>query len=237
MVKVLICTGEKPKGCSHGLSSPNPGIKGETMKYVKMLGLAAVAAAALMALVGSSSASASVFCTTAEGTTCPSGWAETAGTTFHAVNIGTLKLTTSFKNIECTESTIHGRMINEGGASVPAVAAFETLTFGGCNCTVNVISPGELAVEWTSGNNGTATSKGAEVTASCSTIFGNVHCIYSTGAGTALGTATGGEELQIDISENNIPRLSTSGLCAEKANWDATYKVTTPKPIYIAGHT
>jgi hypothetical protein len=207
------------------------------MKYVKMLGLAAVAAAALMAFVGSSSASAAVLCTTPAGTTCPTGWAEPGGTTLHAVNVGVVKLTTSFKNIECTESTVHGTTTNEGGPNEPVVGHIETLTFGGCNCTVTVINKGSLEVEWSSGNNGTVKSKGAEVTASCSTIFGNVHCIYETGAGTSLGTATGGEELQMDISENNIPRQATSALCAEKANWDATYKVTSPKPLYIAGHT
>jgi hypothetical protein len=55
------------------------------MKYLKMLGLAAIAAAALMAFVGAGTASAAggVLCKvegTSSGTTCPSGQAYTPGT-------------------------------------------------------------------------------------------------------------------------------------------------------------
>jgi len=215
------------------------------MKYVKMLGLAAVAAVALMAFVGASSASATVLCTTPgtgtpTGTTCPAGQAKLAGTTIHAVlDPGVVaKLTTTFKNIECNKSTVSGTTANEGSASETVHGAVEVLTFEECNCEVVVIEKGELEIHWIEGtHNGTLTSKNAKVTASCSTVFGNVHCIYSTGTGTDLGTLTGGEPSTMDIAENNIPRLATNGLCAEKANWDAKYEVTEPIDLYVTGHT
>jgi len=211
------------------------------MKYVKMLGLAAVAAAALMAFVGASTASATVLCKTAgtsEGTTCPANQAYPAGTSIHAVNSGITKLTTEFLNIECEESTVEGSTNNEGSATETVTGAISILTFSKCNCEVVVLKKGTLEVHWTANtNNGTLTSSGAEVTAQCTVpLIGKVHCIYATSA-TNLGTATGGAEATMDISSADIPRLATSSLCDKTANWDATYKVTSPKPLFIAGHT
>ena len=224
------------------------------MKYVKMLGLAAVAAAALMAIVGSSTASATVLCAAeptngnpaTKGTVCPTNFAYIAGTEIHAVldpGTGPAKLTTAFKNIECEESTVSGSTENEGSAAETVKGKVATLTFGKCNCEVKVLEEGgkqkagTLEVHWIPDTfNGTLTSNGAEVTANCSTIFGTVHCIYVT-ENTDLGTLTGGNPATMDIESANIPRLSTSGLCAETAKWDAKYEVTSPKPLYVADHT
>jgi hypothetical protein len=218
------------------------------MKYVKMLGLAAVAAAALMAFVGASTASATVLCNVeptegssnaTKGTVCPSGHAM-EGVAIHAVldpGTGAAKLTTAFKNIECNKSTVEGTTGAEGDATHTVSGTISTLTFEECNCTVTVLKKGTLEVHWIADTfNGTLTSSGAEVTASCSTIFGTVHCIYATNA-TDLGVATGGNPATMDIESADIPRLPTSGLCDESANWDAKYEVTSPKPLYVAAHT
>jgi hypothetical protein len=210
------------------------------MKYVKMLGLAAVAAAALMAFVGASTASATVLCKTTGGTTCPANQAYPAGTEIHAINVGNVTLTTTFKNIVCEESTVTGSTDNEGGASETVVGSISELTFPNakCNCEVKVLAKGKLEIHWIEGtDNGTLTAKEQEITAECSTIIGKVHCIYATGAGTHIGVFTGGADPVMHAEENNIPRLATSSACAEKAHWDATYTVTSPQPIYVAGHT
>jgi len=196
------------------------------MKYVKMLGLAAVTAMALMAFVGAGTASATTL--TGEG-----GAVLGSGSSIHAVldpGTGPAKLTTAFKNIECEESTVSGKTTNETGASVSGNV--ETLTFGKCNCEVKVISKGTLSITYTSGSNGSLSSNGAEVTAQCSTIFGNVHCIYVT-ENTGLGTLTGGTTATMDIESANIPRLSTSALCAETAKWDAKYSVDSPDTLKV----
>lgn len=202
------------------------------MKPLKNLGLLAIAVAALTAFAATGTASATVLCGNNSGTTkCTEAYAE--GTEIQAVNEGTTTLTTSFTNIECSESTVGGKVTNPGGKSTAVSGNVETLTFSKCNCEVNVIKNGTLSITQIAGtDNGTLSSSGAEVTASCSTIFGTVHCIYSTNA-TDLGTLTGGNPAKMDISSANIPRLTTSGLCAEKANWDATYKVTRPTPLYV----
>jgi hypothetical protein len=212
------------------------------MKYVKMLGLAAVAAAALMAFVGASSASATVLCTTQgtgspTGTTCPANQAEPAGTEIHAVNKGTVTLDGEAFNIECAASTIKGKTSNEGSATETVKGKIETLTFTSCGpSTVTVLKAGELEIHWKEGtHNGTLTGNGQEITTVTSTIFGNIHCIFSV-TNQSLGDVTGGNPA-IFTSNAKIKQLPTNGLCPNEGAWTATYEITNPKPIFIAGHT
>jgi len=211
------------------------------MKHVKMLGLAAAAAAALTAFVGASTASATVLCSepgTGSGTTCPAGKAYPASTPIHAVNQGIIRLTTEFLTVECEESTIQGSTNNEGGASETVTIANSTWNLLFCNCEVSVIKDGSLEVHWISNtSNGTLTSSGAEITFQCTVpLIGKVHCIIVTSS-TDLGTLTGGAPAEIDIPSANIPRLTTSSFCDKTANLDASYRVTGPSPLYVTGHT
>ncbi|HET7510987.1 MAG TPA: hypothetical protein VFJ65_12155 [Solirubrobacterales bacterium] len=199
------------------------------MKYVKTLGLVAAVTAALLALMGSGSASATVL-------TGGGGGVLSTGTAIHAENEGTVILTTSFLNIECTGSTVSGKTTNESGTAVEGKV--ESLTWSGCNCEVKTLAGGTLAIAVSgSGPNGSVSSSGAEVTAQCSTIFGAVHCIYKTSTtslGTLTGSSTTGSTATMDIEGKNIPRLSTSALCAEKASWDAKYKIDNPDTLNVA---
>jgi len=189
------------------------------MRYLK-LGLV-VATAALAAFGGVSTASATTL-------TGSSGKFLPAGTEIHAVlDSGQVStLTTVYKNIVCEESTIQGKTANESGAVVSV--SVEALTFGKCNCEVKVISGGTISISL----GGVVASNGTEVTTSCITVFGSVHCIYKTSA-TTLGTLTGGTTATMDIEGANIPRLATDVLCAEKANWDTKYLVTSPDTLKI----
>lgn len=213
------------------------------MRYVKSLGVAAVVAAALVTLVGTGTASATVFCKTnpsgsPTGTICPAGEAYGSGTEIHAVlDPGTKYVTTtSYMTIECTESTFKGGTNQEGDATNTVVISLDTFTVGGCNCDVRILKAGTIETHWISGtHNGTVTSNGLEETVSCVTIFGTVHCIYLT-VNTDIGTLTGGTPATIDATED-ISRLPTNGLCDEKAIWHVQYKVTTPATLYVSGHT
>jgi type 1 fimbria pilin len=209
------------------------------MKYVKMLILAAVATAALMAFVGASSASATVLCKaepTSAGTICPSGSAYGAGTRNHEVNVGVVKLDTGFKTIECKKSTIEGEIESEGSATETPKGPVRALTFEECNCEVKVLKNGTQEFHWiTETKNGTLTSNGTEVTANCSTIFGNVHCIYVTNNGDT-GEVTGGNPAITHVNES-IERKTTNSLCDEESKWTGTYEVTSPKPLWFAAHT
>jgi hypothetical protein len=233
------------------------------MKYVKMLGLAAVAAAALMAFVGASTASATVLCKTPgtgtpTGTTCPANQAYPAGTEIHAVSEGNLVLTTGseFTEITCKKGTVKGKTSNEGSATETVSGAAETITWEECStpngaCTVTTLKPGTLEVHWIEGvdknekgevtavtgsHNGTLTSNGAEITSSCASIFGNIHCIYKA-AEEDLGTVTGGNPATADFESTPVNIIATSGLCPSGPKWDAKYEITSPNPLYVAGHT
>jgi hypothetical protein len=221
------------------------------MKYVKMLSLAAVAAAALMAFVGASTASATVLCKTPgtgtpTGTTCPANQAYPAGTEIHAVSEGNLVLTTGseFTEITCKKSTIKGLTSNEGSATetVKVTGSASTITWEECStpnggCTVTTVKPGTLEVHWIEGtHNGTLTSTGAEITSNCASIFGNIHCIYQA-ANEDLGTVTGGAPATADFESTPVNIVSTSGLCPSGPKWDAKYQITSPNPLYVAGHT
>lgn len=220
------------------------------MKYVRLLGLAAVAAAALMAIVGASSASATVFCKTpptegsegtkTQGTTCPSGWAYGAGTRNHEVAVEKVTMSTEFETLQCNESTVRGEIQQEGGATETPNGPVDTLTFtGSCNCTIVVTKAGTQEFHWIPDTfNASITSSGSEVTAICSTIFGTVHCIYVT-ENTDLGEITGSENSKAAVTHINaeMPSKTTSGLCGEESHWIGNYEVTEPKPLYIAAHT
>lgn len=211
------------------------------MKYVKRLGLAAVAAAALMAFVGSSTASATVLCKvegtgTTTGTTCPSGFAYPAGTQIRTSLVtGTiLRLETEYKTIECKKSEISSETNAEEAEEITGPEG--TFTDSECNCEVKVLKAGTIRTRWISGtHNGTLLTTGSETTTTCSTIFGNVHCIYITN-NTDIGTRTGGSPAKDDIHVETL-LLSTNSLCAKRALWIAEYEVTSPKPLYITGHT
>jgi len=192
----------------------------------KRLGPAFVVAAALMAFAGVGTASATTL-------TGVGGAVLKTGTTLHVVSSGTNTMTTSFLNIQCTSSKAAGKTSNETGTAIMIEVTERTTE--GCNCEVKVLKTGTLAITWTSGNNGTVSSSGAEITANCSSIFGNVHCIYATNntdMGTLVGSATTGATATLNTSAD-IPRLSTSALCAEKGTWDAAYKVDNPDTLNV----
>jgi len=181
---------------------------------VKMLGLLAVAATAIM--VFAASASADYLSTTTGGAT--------AEPTIHAVNESThVVLANSIANIEC-QSTTEGKP-NSHGTGKPVSGPISTLTFTGCTNSwhVTVNAPGTLSVKANGVNHGGAlTSNGANVT---TTRFG-VTCNYET-SNTAIGTVTGGSPATLHI-EASIPiAAGSSFLCGSgNAKWEGAYVTT-----------
>src|SRR5215212_10639560 len=156
------------------------------MKHVKMLALAAVAAASLMALVGAGTASASVVCST---TTTPCTSVVANGTVFDfSSNEAVLSDTFGFVRNKCG-STLKGTLDNGSSTATAKLTATE-LTWTGCTITPAVTTLlGNLEIHNIAGtSNGTVTANGFKVT---NPIFGN-DCIYETGSGLDLGTLTEG---------------------------------------------
>lgn len=140
------------------------------MKKMKIFGLVVVTAVSLMALATSASAT---ILTSPEGSQIPSG------STFQAVNTGTVSLTPPFGAIECKSLTLKGSISNAGSSTTTVGATVSTLTFGECNATVTVLKTGSLEIhtfEGSADGNGTVTGSGQEITVE----FIGTHCIFAT---------------------------------------------------------
>jgi len=186
------------------------------MKYLKMLGLAAVAAMALMA-IGAGSASA----TTLE----VKGVAQNSAVEITAsLKTGTSALlqTTSgaFANT-CTASHVSGKTTSFSGATVGGPIA--SLTFTSCTSSPVVVdAAGSLTVERIGATtNGTVRSSGAKVTVP-SPLGGTLTCV--TGEGTDIGTLTGVKEGNATMDINAVLNC---GFLAPSSTWTGTYTVTT----------
>lgn len=214
------------------------------MKNLKTIGLLAVASTALLAAVGAGTASGTVLCSTVpsegkpptEGTTCPENLAHPAGTKVDAVLQGSMTITTAIEDIECKKGGFEGKLTSEGSATTTVTVEKEELAFAECSCKVTVFKPGSMEIHWiVDTDDGTVTSTGTEVTTECFTVLGALHCTYNT-HGTHAGTLTGGSEAILDFTAEGS-RSSGGFLCDQKPVFHATYRITAPKPIYVAGHT
>ena len=187
------------------------------MKYVKMLGLAAVAALALMAFLGAGSASATVLCKTA-ASPCGSEWLKTGSLSSSLVKEGSSVLKSTGGAIEdtCSASTTGGSITSQG-ENQPVVGSVNELTFTECTNTTTVLNQnGTLELEGE-----TVSAKGFEVTV----VAAGVSCVYSAGTGTTLGTFTGGNPAIIHINAV-VNKKSGSFLCPSDSKWEGTYQIT-----------
>jgi hypothetical protein len=182
------------------------------MKYLKMLGLAAVAAMAMAAFtagtasattleVGGTTTNASVIIQTALKSGSTLSWRDTFGVTQNTCTISAIEGDT---NIPFTGATVTGQV--------------DKLTFSECDKPVTVHSKGMFHISHVAGTNGTVTSSGAQITVTGP--FGYFNCVTgaSTHLGTLTGKASGNAELFINATLN----------CGISAKWVASYVVTTP---------
>jgi hypothetical protein len=190
------------------------------MKYAKMLGLLAVAAAAMMAFAATASATT---------VTAPAGTLYTS--TIEASSEGATSLDGTVE-VTCQKSTVKGSVASHG-AGVTAKGSISSLTFTECgDDVVQVKNAGSLEVHSIGGGDGTLTSSGAEVTVEADTIFGDVHCIYTT-SNTHIGTVKDGTHATMTIDSAAIPRTGGSFLCGSSGEWTGAYTVTKPTGLTI----
>jgi hypothetical protein len=202
------------------------------MKHIQTMGLAIVAALALMAIVGAASASASaVLCST--NTSPCTGTKYGSGTKISAqLKSGThATLTTSITDVTCTKSTVGG--VTNTAEGHGEITSF---TFSGCTaasngstCTVKTLNlnytatanPGSLTI--------TPGPKGGNPGATVECPGALINCTFTTSSIT-LGV-TGGNPAIISASNESLQR--EGGFCPSEAKWDATYEVTSPKPLFL----
>lgn len=213
------------------------------MKYLKMLGLAAIAATALMAFVGPSTASAYTLCelgVNREGkcVTGPNGESRhyASGTKFTADSTNS-KLTVfgegaATEYITCSTSKVALESTSTGDDLDGAVTGkITSVEWEGCavkggfpSCTVSKSSGYTGSVTGTSGGNGSVNVKGTGIRTKvvCGLIFS---CEYEpTASGISL-SLTGGNPAVMTASEQPLTLVAGGFGCGTEAKWDSTYNL------------
>lgn len=198
------------------------------MRHLKTLGLAIMAAMALLAFFGAGPASATVLCTTTLTEGCAAaGWHIPKGSVIEASQVGVGKIETAGETPtvldECTGAQINQTTTTTGISSetVKSEVPVSGLIWESCTKTTDTIEGVSLELHWTPGSdNGTLTIKGGEIT--ITTIIGP--CTFGFGATARdLGELVGNHETPTIVVNTLLPKIS--GICPE-ARWTATFHVT-----------
>jgi hypothetical protein len=192
------------------------------MNHMKMLGLLAGVAAALMGFAGTASATY---------LTSPSGTVYTDAMHFQSEGDIALHGPTT---TTCRKSTFEGDVETHGLATTVA-SVLSKFTLEECNNHVVVENAGSLIIHTTgasSNGNGTVTSTGLTITIKTTSL--NLHCLYVTEI-TDIGALTGSNSSNatLDIDSVRIPRHVGSIFCGSYLEWTGTYKVTIPSTLYV----
>jgi hypothetical protein len=202
------------------------------MKHLKMLGLAAVALAAMMAYTAASASATELY----SGATT-----QGVGTKIVSSLSGTASLTTTGGTVldTCTGGTVTGEITAAGSATSTTIGTVATsgVTWSGCTKTTDTLEGGELEIHWIAGtHNGTVTGKKFKVTVVVSESFGGT-CSYTLGTsthlGTLIGTTTAPSQATLAINAVVNGAAGNSFLCPSDTKWVANYTVTSPVPLAV----
>ena len=191
------------------------------MKYVKMLGLAAVAAMALMAFAAGSASATSLD----DG----AGNALGVNSKIDATLIGgtaRLESTSGSVLVTCTGGTVEGVITSTNGALVEGSVAKADLTWSGCTATTDTTGGGTLRIA----SNNTVSGTGFEVTVN---VFGS--CTYGLGSTpVTLGTLEESDtNAVLNINAVVTEQTTDHFLCPNDTVWNAEYKVTSPTGLTV----
>jgi len=200
------------------------------MKYLKMLGLAAVAAAALTAILGAGSASATVLCSTTVEP-CPAGqkwpvgttldWSVPSGSSVRLVNTSGEELDT------CSGSTLKWTITNSGSATTTVTGENEGTTWSSCTFPTNTLTLGKTEIHRIAGtHNGTVTADASTEVTINTVFFGS--CIYGATSGASIYELKEGKAATKEVNAV-VEKFSGSAFaCPSTAKWTGTYVLTSP---------
>lgn len=195
------------------------------MRYIKILALAAIAAAAFMAFLGAGTASATQLCTDSGGI-CTEYSGNISGTSTNAT------LATNLANVECSHSTTTINASSSTGA--PITGEVTALSFTGCQteglvhtaCTVTVKNlPYNASLEGKTLTVTDAVGAGAKVV--CGTVLS---CEFLT---TKAELAITNGEPTVAVAKEVGLSHETGAICPSTATWNATYAVTSPTGLTV----
>jgi hypothetical protein len=217
---------------------------GRNMRYMKMLGLAAVAAAALMAFVGAGTASAKegVLCSTTSNP-CNSKWAVNTVLDFSLKSGTSATVVNSVSPAELldtctgTATTVKGTLTANPDATGTATVKNTSLLWESCTFTTTTILPGALKVERIAGTSNGTVRADAETQVTINTVFFG-SCVYGVKAGAHLGELTEGTTAtpaEFRTEKAVVEKLPGSNFaCPPKVLWTATYVLTTPEKTTLS---
>lgn len=201
------------------------------MKYLKTLSLAALAAMAMVIIAGVGSASATVLCKEDKN---PCGSADfPAGTEIKIEELPENSLLWKWGKTtidECTKSEIVGKTTNTGGSGSAVVVELSSFTWGSCSHSRELKKLGVMELDYKNGPGssiGTITLKELE--------WKDGLCTYghpNIDIGDVTKPETSSSYAIVDI-DALYPLISGFG-CHETTTFAATYRITTPKPLYIS---
>jgi hypothetical protein len=201
------------------------------MKYLKMVGLCLVVAAALMAF-GAGTASATKLCSV-NTSPCPAGNTYGKGTAIKTQLVAGTKsvMSSGFVTISCTESTLSGKTTSEGGAGA-VLGSISSVTWKGCTSNLGACTASSLNTPWPaevtgSGGNGTMTVSKPGGKFTC----GGTTCEYE--GSKASVSISGGNPARAKASNVSFSKIGGGFLCSSTASWTSEYEVTAPKPLFV----
>jgi len=195
------------------------------VKWIKNLALAAIAAAALMALIGAGTASATQLCTDSGGI-CTEYSGNITGTSTNAT------LATNLANVECSHSETTINAFTSTGT--PILGEVTALSFTGCQtegvvhtaCTVTVKNlPYSASLEGKTLTVSDAVGAGAKVV--CGTVLSCEFLTKSANLAITNGSPTVAVAKEVALSHE------TGAICPSTATWSATYSVTSPTGLTV----
>lgn len=145
-------------------------------------------------------------------------------------------ITTNVTNATCEQSSATISLSNDGGEGEPVAAQVTAFSFtgncktaGGTACTFTVVNLPYSASFEGSGGNGSMTvtdPSGAGASVKCGFL---INCTFT--AKEAELTITGGAPATVVAAK--VPLERTGGFCPATAEWDATYTVGPPNPMFV----
>jgi hypothetical protein len=196
------------------------------MRYLKTLGLMALATMAMM--VGAGGAAASTL------TQAPPFTGTVKAESEEAISMY------GVAEIICQKSAMEWS-IETHGISAPTGGPLGVFTLKECGKdTVTVFNRGRFDLHATSSGNGTMTWSNAEITVQLHrTIFGfpvTHHCIYKPekiDVGTFTGSISTGGTATLDLRAPGVSQAATDQACGETGEFRGSYKFTSPDYLVV----
>lgn len=195
------------------------------MKYVKMLGLAAVAAMAMAAFAGAGTASATTVCTS--GTTaspCLTGQKPYSGKIVGKLKAGTEAVLAGTLSVKCKESVVSGTTNSSGEGKI------ESATFNSCTTCPKVTSLTPWNAKATTGTAPNGTMLVEKPVVHLEGCFGFAKCTASAESVTL--DVVGGTPAKIIAKAEPLTIEGGFG-CGTSGSWTAEYEITEPSSLFL----